>query len=244
MSILKSIKQTFENARDESERNKQKQIGYNLFFYMTGGEVDNRFTSKVSSIKRELNNERIPIFIRAAEMVGEPENAKELYIVSHAYLNAGASVRDKAIHYMKQFVDQGAAWENTPSGKQNIFGYTRDLHNTSVANEHFQLGKLYEAELDFDDAILQYRACYELCPYDAAGIAAIVGVYIKQGDYAKGRELLDKTVKSKYYRSYFKNGCENRDFIEIIDRAYNDLLDKEHRGYKYRPRTKKEKRAT
>lgn len=239
--IKDSIVNGVKDGLEESKRKENVELGYRLFLSMSLGSLspDDKYAAKVSRIKKELNNERIPIFIRAAELIGEPTTAKELYTVAHAYLSAGASVRDKAILYMEQYITAGACWEETPSGIQNDRGIRRDLRNTAISYEHISLGKLYEAEYRFDDAMEQYQIANQLCPYDAAGIVNMSSIYCKRGDYEGGIQMFTSVLKSKYYRVYIHHGEKNCDFVEIVDRAYNDLLEKQQTGYVYRPRKKK-----
>lgn len=239
-----AVREGLEDAKRQQEDAKHREsaeLGYQLLM-STWSElfpVDSKYSYKVSQIKRELGNKRSSLMIRAAELVGEPVTPKELYTVSHAYLDAGASFRDKAIEYLEKYISAGACWEGTPTGTQNDTGVKRDLRNTAIADVHFSLGKLYEAEYRFDDAMEQYRISAEICPYDADGIVGMSGIYIKKGDYDGGIRMFKDVLKSKYYRVYIYRGIENTDFVSSIDRAYNNLLEKQQMGYVYHPRKKK-----
>lgn len=239
-----AVREGLEDAKkkQENERHKESaELGYQLLM-STWNEffpVNSKYSSRVSQIKRELCNKRSDLLVRAAELVGEPITAKELYTVSHAYLDAGASFRNKAIEYLEKYISVGACWEETPAGTQNDLGVKRDLRNTAIANVHISLGKLYEAEYRFDEAMEQYRTAFELCPYDADGIVGMSGIYIKTGDYDGGIKMFKDVLKSKYYRVYIYRGIENTGFVSSVDHAYNNLLEKQQTGYVYRPRKKK-----
>lgn len=243
-NFMEGVKQGLEGVKQQQEEAKHREnaeLGFQLLMSVWSNffQPDSKYAAKIAQIRKELDNKRVPLLIRAAELVGEPTTQKELYTVSHAYLDAGASVRDKAIEYLEQYIAAGACWEKTPIGIQNELGIQRDLRKTEIARVHISLGQLYEAEYRFDDAMEQYRIASELCPYDAAGVAGMSGIYIKKGDYEGGIRMFKDVQKSKYYRVYIYRGIENSSFIDSVDRAYNNLLEKQHAGYVYRPRKKK-----
>lgn len=233
--------ENFERKQAEKRHKESAELGYTLLMATWNQlyPIDQKYAAKIAQIRKELDNKRIPLLIRAAELVGEPATQKELYTVSHAYLDAGASVRDKAIDYLERYIAAGACWEETPVGIQNELGIQRDLRKTEIARVHISLGRLYEAEYRFDDAMEQYRIAFELCPYDSAGVVGMSGIYIKKGDYEGGIRMFKDVQKSKYYRIYIYRGIENSSFIDSVDWAYNDLLEKQQAGYVYRPRKKK-----
>lgn len=243
-ALVEGAKEGVENAKRQQEEAKHKEsaeLGYQLLMSTWNGlfPVDSKYSSKISQIHRELGGNRSALLIRAAELVGEPVTPKELYTVSHAYLEAGASVRNKAIEYLEKYISAGACWEETPMGTQSDSGVKRDLRNTAIANVHISLGKLYEAEHRLEDAMQQYRIASELCPYDADGIVAMSHIYIQKGDYEGGIRMFKDIQKSKYYRAYVYRGIENTSFMDSVDQAYNNLLEKQQTGYVYRPRKKK-----
>lgn len=243
-SFVQGVKNGLEEVKQQQEDAKHKEsaeLGYQLLISMSAPLlVDSKYAFMVNKIKKELHDKRIPILIRAAELVGEPTTQKELYTISHAYLDAGASVRDKAIDYLEQYIAAGGYWEETPTGTQNDCGVRRDLRNTAIAGCHISLGKLYEAEYRFDDAMEQFRIAAELCPYDADGIVCMSNIFVKKGGYEGGISMFKDVLKSKYYRVYIYRGVENACFVNAVDNAYNNLLEKQQAGYVYRPR----KRAT
>lgn len=238
MGLFDAIKGSVKSMVDDAQQTASAELGYQLLCSMGGGAMDEKYAAKVARIKKDLHGERIPILIRAAELVGEPKTLKQLYTVSHAYVWAGATVRTLAIKYTEKYISAGGCWEQTPTGTQNWYGFQRDLRKIAISCEHMALGKLYEAECLFDSAMEQYSLAYQLCPYDAAGVSGMCGVYIKKGDYEGGIALMKAVTKSKYYRVFFKEGVENKDFMEIVDKSYSDLLEKQQKGYVYRPRSK------
>lgn len=243
-NFVEGVKQGLEDVKQqqkEAEHRESAELGFLLLMSVWNNlfQPDSKYAVKIAQIKKELDYQRIPILIRAAELVGDPTTPKDLYTISHAYLDAGASVRDKAIDYLERYITAGACWEGTPVGIQNEMGVQRNLRNTEIAHVHISLGQLYEAEYRFDDAMEQYRIASDLCPYDAAGVIGMSNIYIKRGDYEGGIRMFKNVQKSKYYRVYIYRGLENSAFIDSVDRAYNNLLEKQQAGYVYRPRKKK-----
>lgn len=179
-----------------------------------GGKIDPKYQSKINSILSQCKS-REEILMKVVDLCGDPTTLKRLYIISKAYVWAGAKYRNQAIKYLEMYIEKGGLDNANRIGKSLIY---------------LDLGKAYEGEYKFDMAL----ACYKKAishNYGTPELCFIAKLYTKMNMLDKGIELLSNAQKRKIYSS-------DESFREVVDRELEDLKSKKARGYVYKPRKK------
>lgn len=147
----------------------------------------------------------------------ETKNPWDNLSLAWAYENLGAKYRTKAIEHYERFL------ENPIFPK--IIG-----HNCfSMWSIHSSLAALYEKEYNFEAAI----SCLKQCISDNRGSNPAdftrIGDILVKIDVHKGVEFFRYLIHSPFYKQHRHS----------FDCALKSALDKEQRGYVYRPRPRK-----
>lgn len=204
-----------------------------------GNHLSNRAQTILSLCKH-----RTDVLKKMIELCPEPKTAKELYIVSTAYVWLGAGYRKEAIEYLLKYIDAGAVWDETPNGFIYLFGYKENQMSSNIAKVYFDLGQCYEKEYLFEEALSAYEKAADYNKYFAYYIVCIANINVKTGNYISALQVLYDAKNSQYYKVYHyktidgKNN-KNDDFIRSIDNAIIETENKKQRGYVYKPRKNK-----
>lgn len=212
-------------------------------FSTIGLGTEKELSKKAKSILIRCNH-RTDVLKEMIKLCPDPTTAKQLYIVSTAYVWLGAAYRLEAIKYLLKYIDAGAVWEGTPKDIINIYGYDQSQIDLNISNVYYNLGQCYEKEYMFNEAIEAYRNSNKYNPYFAYNLVLIAGLFVKKDDYMSAFRVLENARLSIYYKNYEYYTCDNQkhikdDFMIAIDTAYEDINKKFQRGYKYRPRPSK-----
>ena len=137
--------------------------------------------------------------------------------VAWAYENLGAKYRPKAIEYYERFL------ENPIFPK--IVG-----HNCfSLWYIHSSLSTLYEKEYNYEVAISYLKKCIDDNRGSNPSDFTRIGNILIKIDTHKGVEYFRSLINSPFYIQHKRT----------FDLALADALEKENRGYVYRPRRKR-----
>lgn len=136
-------------------------------------------------------------------------NPLDILAVAFAYEREGAKYRTLSIKYFEKYL---------------ISPVSTDLFSNWLIFS--TLGKLYEKEYRFEDAVYCYnRLITESNGTNSADYTRIGDVYLKQD--------VNKSVK--YYEDLAKEPCYLK-HKRTFDLAYKDAMDKQSKGYVYKPR--------
>lgn len=193
--------------------------------------------SEKDEIDQELNlllsdcTTRSEELIRIAELCIPAETPEELYLISKAYVWAGAKYRKTAIKYLEDYIAVGAFWDGLPDGKIQMQGYIFDQKAGNIASVWTDLGNCYEGELEFEKAYHCFEKAFSLIPYSPSNVVKMANVLVKKNELNNALLILENAKDSNYYKLL--------EFSSVIDKYILDIQEKIDRGYIYRPRKKK-----
>jgi tetratricopeptide (TPR) repeat protein len=221
----------FDEALKISKKNgKDLEVANELFAYTTAIFTPT-ITKKISKKILSLDLSRIETLAIAAEFCKPPVTPDDLCLISQIYVYAGAKYRKQAIQYITQFIPQIDNYSGFPNDLvENADGVIIDQHQANIAIFYDYLGKCYEGEYDFQNALEAFQIGYSRAPYEVSGLLNISRIYMKQNKLDIALEKLRDGEKSEYYKGSYK---------EVLDRYISEMEDKIRRGYIYRPRKKK-----
>ena len=206
----------------------EAQLGLELFQSMSiGGHISPRAKKILSRC-----NSNEDICMQAISLCDPPHTPKRLYITAYSYYYAGAKYRTKAIEFLTKYADAGGFWEGTPHDILNIHGYNYNQLNANKANVYYYLGKCYEGEYLFDDAIEVYKKALSLQPDFQGYYIRIADMYRKKNDLDTALSVLNDAKKTWYYKKV-------PDFKTVILSYEKKFSDMKARGYIYKPRKRK-----
>lgn len=207
--------------------NQNIELALQICNYYQGGVVSPPYTYKVQRLIKKCGSKK-DCLMAAISLCGIPTTPKQLYIVSHCYFLAGALYRPQAIEYLLKYIKLGAVWEGTPKDNINIDGYIINQLSLNKASVYYNLGKSYEGEYQFDDALNWYFKSLKINPTSSPAVYAIADVYVKKNCIDDGLKFLQSYRNSKY-----------KDVRLIVDEKSRELRDKKAKGYVYKPRPRK-----
>lgn len=232
MTFVQNMKNTFGFSRTPSKGNdidksQEAQIGLELLNSLgIGGNVSNQTKRVLSKCQN-----REEVCLEAISYCYPPTTPKRLYVTAYAYASAGTKYRQKAIEYLKKYIDVGACWEGTPRDILTLHGYKFDQLAANKADAYYYLGRAYDGEHMFDEAIDAYKKALKLHPGMQVYYVQIAEMYRKKNDLEKSLAVLAEAEDTWY----FKNVSDFRTVITNYKKKYTDMKKK---GYVYRPRKK------
>lgn len=194
--------------------------------YYHGGLVNLPF--QVQQFIKSNNNSKIDSLMAAINLCGDPNTPKKLYIVSRCYVMAGAKYRPKAIEYLLKYIDVGAVWEGTPRDNIQMDDYIINQLDLSRSMTYCDLGKAYEGEYQFLNALYWYQRALKIDPTSTPAVYHIADVYVKMNDIDAGLKFLKEIKKRRY-----------KDMKLIANEKIKELNEKKTKGYIYKPRPRK-----
>ena len=207
------------------------QLAYEVFYFDTDGQYSREVKRilKEFTTKGEKYPDRQDIFLKAIDLIGEPQTEKEKYIVAEAYLWSRAPFKLKGIEYGKKYLES-ELWEERylycmlPNNVENTL-----TNKKNVERAHFlhEIGIIYESEYRFKEALECYEKEIECTPFFQSGYIGASKVLVKLDKKEEALELLLSTKKSKYYK---------HDFKIVIEENIKEIEKKIEKDYKYRPR--------
>lgn len=207
--------------------NQNIELALQICNYYQGGVVSPPYTYKVQRLIKKCGSKK-DCLMAAINLCGNPITPKQLYIVSTCYVLAGASYRPQAIEFLNKYINVGAVWEGTPRSNITIDGYTINQLKINKASVYCDLGKAYEGEYQFDNALISYSNSLKCDPSYTPAISYSADIYVKKNLIDSGLNFL-----KSYRNSPFK------DVRLIASEKTKELKDKKSKGYVYRPRKRK-----
>ncbi len=186
--------------------------------------------------KKELKKcpTRQDVLIRAIELCNGFNSPEALYVISYCYVWLGAKYRKQAIEWLEKYIAAGAICRYTPIGHVKMNGYTVNQKSANISDVYSNLGKAYEGEYIFDKAKEAYAQAVKYAPYFPSSYVFYAKVLVKENNLEAALDYLKSQRKVSYYSS-------SDDFNSIIEAEIADVIEKQNKGYVYKPRKKKEK---
>jgi tetratricopeptide (TPR) repeat protein len=224
------------------------ELAYQLFEnQMLGGDVDKKYRYSVNKILKECTPkgdtypERQQVLLKIIELIGDPTTPKQRFIVAKAYAWSRAGYRDKAIYYLKLYLNNPLYKEAYIHIKFNVDDTPEKSKLHHLSEMYGYLGKAYMGEYDFDNALSVYEYMIGKFPEDPPAYMGKCEALIKKNELTKCYNWLLDCKKLPYYKlnkQYGKTEEENW-FHFTINRLLKDVEEKINKGYVYRPRKNK-----
>lgn len=168
---------------------------------------------------------------KIAELCIPAKTPEELYLVSKAYVWAGAKYRKEAIKYLNEYISVGAFWDGLPDGQIQMKGYTFDQKAGNIASVWSDLGTCYEGEFEFEKAYHCFEKAFSILPYSPSNLIKMSNILVKKNELNNALSLLQNSKNSIYYKL--------PEFASAINKTILDIQNKMEKGYVYKPRKKK-----
>ena len=168
------------------------------------------------------------LLLEVIRLTGTPKKRRDYYIIAHSYVDLGAKYRPQAIIALTQYLKKGGYWSGTPNDTIDMGDYKADQRKECIAAEWECLGKAYEGEYIFDEAMRCYREAMQLTPYSETPVMYIADLYVKMNDINSGLAFLTEIKKSRY-----------KNMKQAAVGKYKELKAKKASGYVYKPRSRK-----
>lgn len=166
--------------------------------------------------------------MEAVRLCGEPKTNDQLYIISQSYVLAGADYRPQAIMWLNKFISAGAVWSGTPRGMVTMEDYVESQLSMSIAEIWYQLGRAYEGEYQFENALSAFIRALNTDNFYTPAVAGVSDVYLKMNRIDDGIRFLTGIKKT---------GC--KDMKVFAKSKIEELKSKKANGYVYKPRPRK-----
>lgn len=98
--------------------------------------------------------------------------------------------------------------------------------NTSTYEKHMELAQQYLDELQYEQAIAEYKAAIEIEPNNAEAYLALVEVYVQQGDYGAALEVLSNGIEQTQDERL-------RERLEKLQAQYNGSVRSSNQNIEY-----------
>lgn len=150
----------------------------------------------------------------------------DILAVAISYEREGASYRLQAIEYFERFLSNPVSIPIVPHA-YTAYGQPKPMFSYWMI--YSTLGSLYERENNFEQALKYYKLLPKESNYDNPADLTRIGDILTKVDINQAVDYYEDLKKQPVYKKYKK----------VIDNAYSFTLEKQERGYKYKPRTKK-----
>lgn len=192
-------------------------------------------------IEKATNNEEIADKIISLCM--ENDTPKAYHYIASAYGFKGVKFRPKVIEFLNKFL-QNPIFEDTDKHYSTQQFYDIKSKEIELSIVYESLGRAYEGEYEFEEALSCYLKSYEINPYDTPIYCCLAGVYSKMHDLDKAISLLKEAKYSRYYKvlkwtNIIGEKCTDDTFSKVIDNQLMDYEGKKERGYVYKSRKNK-----
>lgn len=185
------------------------------------------FDPLTKSIIKQCSNDRSAILLSEIELCAPYETSMSYCIIANAYYFLGAAYRQQTIQYMSKYL-------KNPEWIPRAEYYEADRERY-LSGRWGILGKAYESEYRFEEALQAYQAEREIMPEYPTAYIHIATILSKMNRLDDAIELLNETKNTRYYIEPAFGSC----FNTVIDNYLSKFKDKKERGYVYRPRQRK-----
>ena len=229
-------------------RNKDVILAENIFSTLGVGRS---LTSKEQhAVTKAISNctSRQDILNVVIDLCSPANTPRKRYLKAMALSWSKAEYRPQAITAITEYLSNGL-YEGAFKGiiKGEIYGFHPDARNAHIASMYTALGKAYEGEYLFDEALNSYNSALNLEPFYPFSYYNVANIYKKMNRLDLARNTYETAKQSPFYSPYVSTdmfGQKNTDktFQTVIDRNLCEINDLIKNGYVYRPRNKKPKR--
>ncbi len=222
-----------------------------LAYEVLNFDKNGKYSYEVKKIFKELTKkgekevDRQDIFLKAIDLIGEPNTPKEKYIVAEAYLWSRYPFKLKGIEYGKKYISSelwNYQYVKVPKNADNTIINKKNIQISQFLHE---IGIIYESEYKLDEAIECYEKEIEITPFFQFGYIDKAKVLVKLGRPIEALELLKSTRSSKYYIPFstkeYEWQTEQMDdgFKYAIEKNIKKIEHKIEKNYKYKSRPSK-----
>ena len=209
-----------------------------------GSDINKKYKYQINKILKDCTPkgdkypERQQVLLKVIELIGEPQNPKERFLIAKSYAWSRVSYRNKAIYYLEFYL-------NNPLYEEAYIHHSRYYNDTIEKSKLYHLsemygylGKAYIGEYDFNKALHVYEHMINIFPEDPPSYMGKCEVLIKQNKLLDCKNWLTTCKTLPYYKlnkQYGKTEEENW-FHFTINRLLKDVEEKITKGYVYRPR--------
>lgn len=207
------------------------------------GEKKNK---KIEKILKTCTS-RQAVLDKVIELCGEPAAPRQRYISAIAHTRSKAETQETAIRFLELYLANPpyeAAYENVHHFWGNKKFSPEEEKNIHLADMYSHLGKAYESQNSFSQALACYKKEMELTPFYATPFSRAASIHVKKNQMTEAMNLLLSAKKSHYYKP-IKYKTANGEtvtedtFKKVIDNHIIDLERKIEKGYVYIPKKKK-----
>ncbi len=209
-----------------------------------GNGINPKYIHQVNKIlksctpKGKKYPERQQVLLKVIELIGEPQNAKERFLVAKSYAWSRVSYRDSAIHYLKIYLNNPLYTEAYIHAFHNYNDSLEKRKLYHLSEMYGYLGKAYIGKYEFNKALLIYEYMISIFPEYPPSYMGKYEVLIKQNKLLYCKNWLINCKSLPYYKLTKQYGeTENENWFHFtITRLLNDIEEKIKNGYVYRPR--------
>lgn len=209
-----------------------------------GNNINPKYNDKINTILDEciLQGEQYPdrqaVLLKVIQLIGEPQTAKERYLVAKFYAWSKVQYREKAIHYLELYLNNNLYTEAYIHNFRNI-NDTPEIRKLYHLDEMYcYLAKAYEGTYQLDKALNIYEYLISIFPGDPTAYTGKTNILIKQNKLNQCSEWLKNVKKLPYYKlnkKYAVTAPENW-FYFTINKLLNDIEEKIEKKYVYKTR--------
>jgi len=222
-----------------------EELALSLYNYLYNGDLIPEYIKpKLNEVLSVCHSEQ-DILDRIIMLCSNYNTPRSRFLTAMAYVYSTKRYRKESIRYLLNYLNNPLyddAWNNE---KHNANNTPTDEMNIHISEMYSLLGKAYEGEYMFDEALASFKTAiqfYPSCPLDIVNASKVIVKMNKLQDamcflenyrhtpyYAPKKTVseLDGTV---YFDDWYKRA---------IDHAIMDVVEKINKGYVYRPRKRK-----
>lgn len=228
MGLFDSIKKVAHISNEKEDLEYADQLFSTL---IVGPEPSKKATQFSSSHSRKEVLEKI---MKLCEPYDTPHAR---YIIALAYAWFDVSKRKEAIVQLNRYLNNDL-YTDLGNRQHYSVNFTAEQNNNIItATMYSYLGKCFEGEYEFDNALVAYQKARKLDTRGITQTLQICNVLIKMNNIDGAIKLL------KSYKTDPSSSPENKKTDLRVKKNYLDqYTDKKDKGYVYKPRKKEEKK--
>lgn len=224
------------------------ELAFQLFkTQVLNSSIDSKYQHQINKIlkkctpKNSKYPERQQVLLKVIELIGEPKNSKERFLIAKSYAWSRALYRDKAIYYLELYLNN-SLYEEAYIHCFRHFNDTIEKNKLYHLSEMYgYLGKAYIGKYNFDKALQIYEYMISIFPESPVSYMGKCEILIKQNKLFDCKNWLIACKKLPYYKLNKKYGeTEDKNWFHFtINRLLEDVEKKITNNYVYRPKKNK-----
>jgi len=218
-----------DRAKDATKGTDRRIIDIAYYAFETfgiGGSVPKQYQRDVEALLAR-HEARIDQLREIAESCGSDKSPKALYVKSYAYAWAGATCRVEAIHALNEYL-QGEMYSDVQNDFFESEGLLFRAQDGLRADALIYLGKAYEGEQEFENAIHAFSNALKLHP-TLYGISIMISnAYYRMDCFEKALSILEEArenplLKPRSWKSMYGGEFITEDETVVFDLAIDEL---------------------